>query len=184
MLKNTDKWYGDIAKFFHWVVAALLFGMFMIAYVMINLPKTDFRFSLYDIHKATGILLFSLIAFRFIWRLINIQPTLPASLPRWQRSAAHVNILSLYLLMILMPITGFFTSTLGGHAISFYSLITISPLAHDKAASLFFSYAHEIVSILLIVAFFLHIMGAYYHHYVLKDDILKRMLKRTEGLSA
>ncbi len=74
-----------------------------------------------------------------------------------------------------MPMTGFLTSTLGGHDISFYGIFTISPLAHNQSASAFFSAAHEILSYLLSIAFVFHIIGTLYHHYFLKDEIFKRM---------
>ena len=175
MIKNTLTTYGHIAKFFHWLMAIFFIGMFVIAYTMINISKSDFRYSLYDFHKATGILLFSLVALRLSWRLINIQPVLSVVLPFWQRLAARWNIIVLYILMFLMPMTGFLTSTLGGHDISFYGIFTISPLAHNQSASAFFSAAHEILSYLLSIAFVFHIIGTLYHHYFLKDEIFKRM---------
>src|ERR1700733_3355010 len=156
MLKNTSSTYGVIAKSFHWVMALLFVGMFIVAYIMINIPKSDFRNSLYDLHKATGILLFLLVALRYSWRMINIQPTLAKSIAYWQRQAAKWNIIMLYFLMFIMPVPGFLTSTLGGHDISIYHMLVISPLAHDKAMSTFFSQAHEILSYLLITVFTLH----------------------------
>ena len=176
MLKNTISTYGSMAKFFHWIMALLFFGMFIVAYIMINISKSDFRYSLYDLHKATGLLLFGLVALRLIWRKVTTQPVLSKIVPGWQQRAAKWNVVLLYILMIVMPMTGFLTSTLGGHPITFYSIFTIDPLAHDNASSEFFSEAHEILSYLLIAAFLFHVLGALYHHYFLKDDVLKRML--------
>lgn len=174
MLKNTSSTYGMVAKSFHWLMAALLIGMFIIAYIMTNMDKSPLRWSLYDIHKATGLLLFALFAMRLSWRMLNEQPTL-SHIPKWQRQAAKINILFLYLLMCVMPITGFLTSTLGGHDITFYGLFTITPFANNETASDFFGEAHEIISYLLIAAFSLHVVGALYHHFFLKDEVLKRM---------
>ncbi len=176
MIKNTTSNYGIIAKSFHWLMAALLIGMFIIAYIMINMGKSPYRWTLYDIHKATGLLIFVLFAMRLFWRMLNTQPTL-SHIPRWQQRAAKTNILFLYLLMCIMPITGFLTSTLGGHDITFYGLFTITAYAHNEVASDFFGQAHEIISYLLIAAFSLHVMGALYHHFLLKDGVLKRMWK-------
>lgn len=178
MIKNTSMAYGSVAKFFHWLMAILLIGMFIVAYIMTNLPKSDFRFALYNLHKATGLLLFGLVAFRLAWRWINVQPPLSPLLPRWQRFAAKMNILVLYVTMFLMPITGFLTSTLGGHTVSFYNLFVIQPLANNEVASDWFSEAHELVSYVLIAAFILHVLGAIYHHYFIKDDTLTRMWLR------
>lgn len=154
-------------------MALLFFGMFAVAYVMINISKSDFRLSLYDLHKSTGVLLLLLVFLRLFWQAINTKPDL--AVPNWQRQIAKWNIRTLYVLMFVMPITGFLTSTLGNHIISVYGLIKISPLANNKAASLFFSNAHELLSFLLIAVFILHLLGALYHHFILKDDVLKRI---------
>jgi cytochrome b561 len=176
MLKNTRTKYGMIAKILHWGMALLFFGMFPLGYIMEGLADADFKFSLFDLHKATGLVLFSLVALRLCWRFISDQPGLDQSVPLWQRRAASGNIIFLYLLMVAMPVSGFFMSTLGGHDISFYGLFTVAALAHDKAASGFFAYIHEYVSYAMIAAFILHLLGALYHHYVLKDNVLKRMV--------
>lgn len=177
MIKNTQTTYGAIAKSFHWIMATLFVGMFIVAYIMINLSKSDFKFSLYDLHKATGLLLFGLVALRLSWRLFNASPKLPRSIPAWQRIASSGNILLLYFLMFAMPITGFLTSTLGGHAISFYGTFHLAPLANSKPLSETFSNAHEILSYLLLAAFTLHLAATIYHHYILKDEVIGRMWK-------
>lgn len=181
MLKNTQTTYGFATKSLHWVMAALFIAMFTVAYIMTSLPKTRFILSLYDLHKATGILLFILFVIRLAWRYINLQPDLPDSIPAWQRFSASANIVLLYMLMLSMPLTGFLTSTLGGHQITFYHLATLDPLAHNKAYSAFFSSAHEWISYLLIAAFSIHVLGTLYHHYILKDNVLRRMLFRVKA---
>lgn len=181
MLKNTQTTYGFATKSLHWVMAALFVAMFAVAYIMTNLPKTRFILSLYDLHKATGILLFMLFAIRLAWRCINPQPGLPDTIPAWQRISANANIALLYMLMLSMPLTGFLTSTLGGHQISFYHLAILDPLANNKYYSVFFSSAHEWISYLLIAALSLHVLGTLYHHYILKDNVLRRMLFRVKA---
>ena len=176
MLKNTNVNYGLVARFFHWGMALLFFGMFPLGYIMESLSDSDFKFSLFDLHKATGLCLFSLVALRLFWRFISAQPGLPRTVPLWQRRAASWNIILLYVFMVVMPISGFLTSTLGGHKITFYSLFTISPIAQDKGASEFFAGVHGWVSYVMIAAFVLHLLGALYHHYLLKDNVLKRIV--------
>jgi cytochrome b561 len=175
MIKNTRYSYGYFSKGFHWAMAVLFLVMFIVAYIMINISQSDLMYSLYDFHKATGMLLFCLVMLRLSWRLVNVQPDLVKSLPIWQRRAAKLNILVLYFLMFSMPMAGFLTSTLGGHDISIYHLFLIPALAHNQLASDFFSTVHEILSYILIAAFVLHVTASFYHHYFIKDDVLKRM---------
>lgn len=150
-------------------MAALIIGMFMVAYTMINIPASHFSDLLFSLHKATGLLLFGLVIVRLIWRFINIEPKLPPSIPFWQRQLSKFNITALYLLMLAMPLTGFLMSTLGDHAVSFYGIFTVSPLADNQLLSKFFSKAHEILAYLLIASFGLHVIGAFYH------PVLQRM---------
>lgn len=176
MIKNSLTTYGFIAKSFHWLMALLFTGMFIVAYIMINIPKSEFRFSLYDLHKATGILLFTLVGLRLAWRFFNVQPEL-TNIPTWQKIAAKGNIALLYLIMIIMPVSGFLTSTLGGHDISFYGIFTFAPLDHNAEYSEFFAEAHEYLSYLFIAAFSVHVLGSLYHHYFLRDGIFKKIWK-------
>jgi cytochrome b561 len=169
MLKNTTTVYGTLAKVFHWLMAVLIISMFMLAYTMINIPASHFSDRLYNLHKATGLLLFGLVVLRLIWRFINSVPKLPPSIPLWQRQLAKFNITALYLFMLAMPLTGFLMSTLGNHVISFYGIFTVSPLADSQLASKFFAKAHEILAYLLIASFTLHVIGAFYH------PVLQRM---------
>lgn len=175
MIKNTIHSYGQPAKFFHWIMALLFLGMFSVGYIMTNTSKSSLIYSLYDLHKATGLVLFNLVALRLIWRFINVQPA-PPKLPAWQLFAAKSIVFILYFCMIAMPITGFLTSTLGGHDISFYTLFNIAPLAHNKDWSEFFSDAHDYLSYTMLVAFIIHMTAAFYHHYVLNDEVLRKIL--------
>ena len=109
MLKNTRTTYGGVIKFFHWTMAMLFIGMFGVAYTMTNISPSPVRSVLYDVHKATGLLLFGFFTLRLIWRLMQVQPEVPVSMPLWQKRAAAWNIFALYTVMLLMPVTGFLT---------------------------------------------------------------------------
>lgn len=174
MRRKIEYDYGLTAKLLHWVMAVLFLMMFVVAYIMINLPKSAFRLSLYNLHKATGLLLFGLFVVRFLRRFFVSQPAMPV-MPRWQQLAVHSNIFLLYCLMLTMPVTGFLTSTLSGHDVSFYGWASIPALANNVFWSGYFSRLHERLSWLLAAAFTLHVLGAFYHHYFLRDNVLKRM---------
>ncbi len=163
MLKNTVTRYGSTAKFFHWLMAVLVISMFIIAYTMINIPTSYFSDYLYKLHKATGLLIFGLVILRLVWRCINIAPKLPPSIPFWQRRLAGFNVIALYLLMFIMPITGFFMSSFGHHTVSFYGIFTLPPLANKPRLSQFFAKAHEVFAYLFIASLILHVIGAFYH---------------------
>ena len=180
MLTNTKNSYGTIAKLLHWGMALLFIGMFIVAYIMINITKSPFRYSLYDLHKATGLLIFALFAIRLGWKSVNIRLK-PESFNRFQIRAAKINIALLYFLMFAMPASGFLTSMLGGHDVTFYHLFTITPFYLNNAGSEFFSSVHEYLSYILIAAFSLHVIATIYHHFFLRDNTFNRMWLQTKS---
>jgi cytochrome b561 len=175
MLKNKSDQYGMITILLHWVMALLFVGMFIAGFVMTNIPKSAMRSSLYDLHKATGLLLFILLVIRISWRFINIQPKLPQGMSSWMKLAAICTVITLYLLMFMMPVSGFFVSVTGGHSVSFYNLFAIAPFTENTVLSNVFSNLHELAAYTLILVLIMHVSGAMFHQFKLKDNILKRM---------
>lgn len=176
MLKNTSTSYGTVTKLFHWIMAIMIIGVVTVGFIMTRLAPSDFKWSLYGNHKATGVVLLSLIPLRILWRLFSKIPKLPETVPSWQRLAAHANIFLLYVLMVVMPLSGFLMSVMSGRSIDMFGLFTIEGFEKNQALS---SQAHEIHMTIawgiagLIV---LHTLGALYHHFIRKDNVLKRML--------
>lgn len=174
MLTNTRTSFGRISKIFHWMMFLIFLGMFAVAYTMINIPASNFRLSLYDLHKGTGLLILALAFLRLCWNSINQHPELPPGNKKLH-VAAKLNVFMLYSLMFLMPLTGICVSSFSGHDISFYGLFVIPPVGNNPAADELFTAAHGWLAYLLIAVFVLHVSGALYHHYIRKDDVLRRM---------
>ena len=61
----------------------------------------------YNIHKTNGIVIFLLALVRLGWRWAHPVPLLPADMPEWQAKLARTTHALLYLVLFLMPITGF-----------------------------------------------------------------------------
>lgn len=174
MLKNTTTTYGAVAKLLHWGMAALFVLMFTLGYIMINMRRSPLMFALYVLHKSTGMLLLFLCMLRVIWRLINIKPAYIAV--NWlQANVAKNTVITLYLLMLAMPLTGFLTSTLGGHVITIYWVYSIAPLAQNIYWSAIFTNYHYWLSWVLVTLVSLHMLGAFFHHFIVRDTTLKRM---------
>lgn len=80
--------------------------------------------------------------------------------------------------MLIMPLSGLLGSITGGHDVSFFGLFDIPALSNqDKVFSNFCWSTHETCAYLLIACVILHISGALYHHFILKDNVLRRMMK-------
>ena len=175
-LRNTKDSWGSVAKFLHWFIALLILGMIILGVVMGYFPK-PFRYTLYTIHKSIGLIVLMLIVARLIWRLLNPTPALPTTLPRWQKGAAHASHGLLYLCLLGMPLSGWMMSTAGGHGLNFWWLINLKmpfiPISKSLAGAA--KDAHTTLAWALGVLIVAHIIGAFYHHIKLKDNVLKRM---------
>jgi cytochrome b561 len=175
--RNTRNSYGSIAKAFHWLIAFMIIGMISVGVIMTEMLPSPEKFQLYGYHKATGVIVFFLVLLRLLWRLINTNPALPKTLTPWHKRVAKLSPIALYALIIIMPISGFIMSDAGGHPISMFGLFTLPDLIEknadlSKAAQLVHYYAAFILSGLIVS----HVLAALYHHYILRNVILVRML--------
>lgn len=176
MIKNTKNSYGLVAKTFHWIMALIIIGLVLVGFTMGNFTG-PLKGTLYGTHKALGVIALVLVACRLLWRLANTTPTLPQDIPTWQRLGAGANILLLYGLMFVMPLSGLFMSLFGGHEVSifgFYTLpaLTAGPTPEGKLAW----EVHTTVCWVLVASVSLHLLAGLYHHFGRRDNVLMRML--------
>lgn len=174
-LKNSETHFGFIAIFLHWLMAILIIGLLTVGLYMTSLPIGLLKLKLYGWHKALGILVLTLIFLRIIWRLTNVTPIL--SLPWLERIAARLAHLALYVLMLAMPLSGWFMSSAADLPPSFFGLFTLPSLVapNDELRQLF-GLIHEWLGYGLITIIIIHTLAALKHHFIDKDDILRRMI--------
>lgn len=181
-LRNTEQSYGSMTKFIHWAIVIAVYAMIAIGYLQQEMKEGAFQDQMYDFHKALGLTILFVMAFRVIWRFTNVSPSLPSTVPTWQRFASRFVHLSLYACLFLMPITGWIMATASGNTPSFFGLFNLpmpgiplnKPLAHTA------NEIHETVAIVLICAIVIHVAAAIKHHFVDKDNVLQRMLPNTK----
>lgn len=175
MIKNTSESYGIIARSFHWLMGLIIIGIIIAGFVMTSLEPNDQKWFIYAQHKAFGMIILTLIPLRLLWRFLNPQPKLPKETARWQVKAATLNVFFLYFCMLLMPFSGFLMSSFGGHPISIFNLFTIPPFEKHQIGGIMHE-IHEILAWGIAASVILHVLGALYHHFILKDNVLKRIL--------
>jgi cytochrome b561 len=181
MLKNTPKSFGIITKAFHWVMAAIMLPQIVVGYVMSGLGEGDpLKGVLIYYHKSMGILLLCLVIARIIWRLTEKNPALPKDMPKWQAVAAEWNLTFLYIMMGLMPLSGLLMSLLGGYPVKFFHYFTLSPLTEKSLTGYIFFKTHVIGGYIISASIILHVMAAFYHHLIRKDNVLKRMIVKVD----
>jgi cytochrome b561 len=176
-MKNTSENFGTVAKAFHWIMASVIIGLLAMGFMMAEMAPSPTKFKLYALHKSAGLTVFCLVILRLIWRLTHVVPRIPDSLGSVHRFLIKTSPFVLYSLMILMPISGFIMSDAGGHPVTFFGLYTLPNLFTknpdlSKTAQLIHHYtAWAFIGILVA-----HMGATFYHHFILKNTILQRML--------
>ncbi|GJL85550.1 MAG: cytochrome b561 [Micavibrio sp.] len=175
-LKTTDKEYGLVARGFHWTSALIVLALLSLGFYMAGLEYSPFKLQLYFWHKSFGILVLMLVTLRFCWRIYTEAPEPLASHKQWEKALSHIVHVLLYLGLITMPLSGWFMSSAGDFAASFFGLFDMPDLvSKDEALFKFLRQVHTWGAYALIVAIGLHALGAIKHHLIDKDDTLTRM---------
>lgn len=169
--------YDPVAKGLHWLVFILLAIEFVIAWTMPELKKGDQPTALVELHFSFGILILLTIIIRLLWRAAHPHPAPLQSVARWQNTLAIAMHHTLYASLVVMPFAGWAWASGRGWPISFFGLF---PLPHliSAGSSLgrIAGMLHGILGGLIVLMIIAHAGMALYHHYVLKNETLKRML--------
>lgn len=178
-LGNTTLRYGSIAILLHWAMALLLVALLGTGFYMVRLPDVGYdteKITLILVHKAIGMLALSLAVLRLAWRLAQALPRFVDTLPAWQQVSAIFVHLSLYALMLALPVTGWLMSSAGGYPVPFFGLFDVPDLiAPNEALFRTLIDVHRWLAFALAFFAVLHAAAALRHHLLLKDDTLRRM---------
>ncbi|MBA3661258.1 MAG: cytochrome b [Gammaproteobacteria bacterium] len=173
--RNSLFSYGSVAKFFHWLIALLIIAMLIYGYFLENIPKAYAGFA-YNLHKMTGITIFALVVLRMLWGAINPKPMIPPGTPMWQRLSEYLVHYTLYLCILAMPLAGWIGSSAAGKAPHLGGINFMLPIAQSKTISSASFFIHNNLAIIIIVLVSVHVLAALYHHFIKRDNILRRML--------
>jgi cytochrome b561 len=127
-------------------------------------------------HKSFGAVILILIVMRFIWRSINVSPKANDPENITQKMLANIMHRGLYILMLAQPLAGIIMSQAAGYPVSFFGLFEF-PVFLEKSKMLaeVARNAHGTIWVILALAVFGHVAASLYHHFIKKDDTLKRM---------
>lgn len=174
-LRNSETSYGCIAKYFHWLMAILLIGMLIFGFFLDDIPK-EYKGLAFTIHKLTGLFILFLAVLRLIWTTINLKPSLPLDILPWQRFFERFIHYSLYVLIIVMPLAGFLGAVAGGRPPRLGPIVFSLPINKSENVSSLAFFFHDKIAILLIIFISIHVLAAFYHHFIKADDVLRRMV--------
>ena len=175
-LRSTDNQWGSVAKFFHWVIAAaILFnGCFGLLMDLASSPMQ--KIGWLALHKSIGLTVLALWLLRVLWRWRDGRPREEPA-PRWQLLAARFTHFALYLLIALIPLSGWWFNSVTGKPLQWFKLFNLPPLVAKNDALRHFAHGvHEYLFWLLLLLLVAHVGAALKHHVFDEDNVLRRML--------
>lgn len=180
--------YSAVAIVLHWLIALAIAALVIMGIVMTGLPDTELtrKFALYQWHKSIGVTVLGLSLLRLAWRLTHRPPPLPDNLKPWERLAARATHVGFYVLIIAIPLLGWAMVSASPYNIPtlLYGAVPWPHLPVPKAGFEAFKAVHVWLAFGTLALLALHVAAALKHHYILRDDVLARMLpflRRREG---
>ena len=176
---NTTNKYPALMRIMHWGVGLLILGIIAIGWYMAWLDKSvSYKYELYHWHKSFGVLVIFLVAARLVIRWCSKFPPPLATVKPVERKFGTLVHWSLYLLMILVPLSGYFMSDAAGKDIPLFNLVMPSFLDKDPQLAGLLHSIHIKIPYVLLGLIALHIAASIKHRYFDKpeNDVLKRML--------
>ena len=175
-LRNTSRSWGTLAKLLHWLVAVGVFALVYYGLLQADMERGPEKLAVRATHGSIALLVFVLMTVRIMWRLMNETPAPPGGMPAWQRRVSSLVHGSLYVFVLIQIFAGAMTVATGGKPLPFFGLFTLRlPVAEDSDSHHFWEEVHEFSWVIIVGLIVVHVIAALYDHFVLKNDVLRRM---------
>lgn len=181
---GSERW-SLPSKSFHWIMAFATLGTAALMYYsqiyeaqaeVSEAARQRYR-ELLSVHKSLGLLVLFLVPFRFAWNRYQPRPPLPDTLTPAQQRLATAAHHSLYVLLLLIPLLGWFASMAYGGRTHFFGLFEMPVIvAKNHDASVVYRNAHIWLGWLMFALLLLHVAAALWHHFLRRDATLAQML--------
>ena len=167
--------YGVAHKSFHWLIFALLAAQYAVGSIMPHIGKDTRDESWVHWHFVIGAAIMFFIFVRLLWRLTH--PVALLAMSAWQTRLANLTHLGLYLLIFVMTVLGWAAANYRGWTVWLFGIVPLpnlaakgTPWAHTAGD------IHDWMVYVLLAFIVLHVAGALYHYFILRDRTLQRML--------
>jgi cytochrome b561 len=179
--RNSTERYGLLSTGLHWFTLLLLAAVYACIELRELFPKgSDLREGLKTWHFMLGLSVLILAALRLAVRMTGALPRVEPESPGWQKQLAVLMHYALYGFMIAMPLAGWLMLSAAGKPIPFFGLHWPALMGESKNVAEFIKEIHETGGT---VGYFLigfHAAAALFHHYLLGDGTLRRMLPKPD----
>ena len=173
ILNNKIK-YGLLSKIFHWLTAAGLLIQIPLGFYLVDLDFDQTRVDIENYHILFGLIIFYVTLIRLIFKVLTPIPDFKGSAFLGQKFISRLNHLLLYLALLTITISGIFKKLFNGESLFiFFKKIN---LTYNYELSEQFYSIHILANYALIGLITLHILAVLFHKFLLRENILKRIL--------
>ncbi|WP_268801113.1 cytochrome b [Pseudomonas huanghezhanensis] len=178
MTPSTHR-YNRLSLTLHWLMLGLFIGVYACIQLKGLAPRgSTLRSAALGMHGLFGLSVFALVWLRLLGRLMNKAPTITPTPPGWQLGLASLMHALLYALMIATPILAWLMLAAAGKPVPYFEFFIPAPVAVDPALARQLKSWHELVGNAGYWLIGLHAVAGLFHHYVVRDNTLRRMLPR------
>ncbi|QDZ29932.1 cytochrome b [Noviherbaspirillum sp. UKPF54] len=158
----------------HWITALLVILLWCLGETIDWFPRGTPRVTMRSLHISLGVILGLVIAYRIWWRSTGGVRLPPAETGKLQTLATAIHFL-LYAGVVATVVIGVANVWVRGDTI--FNLFTVPKLdPANKPLRETIEELHELAANIVIVLAALHAGAALMHHYLWKDQVLRRML--------
>lgn len=170
--------YTRTAIAMHWLIALLIVCGFALGWVMTDIPGfTPTKLKYFSWHKWIGCTVFALAVLRILWRATHVAPPMPRRMPHWQKVAANLVHVLLYVLMIAIPASGYLYSSAANIPVVYLGIVPLPRIiAPNPELKVIFKAVHIALNYSLLGLVALHVVAAVKHQWVDRDGLLSRMI--------
>lgn len=174
---DASERYGRLTIALHWLMLLLIIAVYACMELREFYPRgSDPREALKAWHFTLGLTVFALVWVRLLARLIGPRPAINPPLPAWQALGARLLHVVLYAFMIVMPLAGWLILSASGATIPFWFTDLPALVAENEALAETVEDLHETIGSVGYWLIGLHAAAGLYHHYIRRDDALRRIL--------
>jgi cytochrome b561 len=157
--------YSRAAMWFHWIIAALIIVNLLLGFFRGEFDR-EARGTVMFLHKSTGFAILALSLARLGWRLTHRPPAFDPVLARWEVALARAAHGLFYVLMIVIPVTGWLVVSRSGKPTSIFGLVDVPalPFARTEGAHELWEGVHGNLGWAIVALIVLHVAGALKHH--------------------
>jgi cytochrome b561 len=167
--------YSPAAKVLHWMVVVLIAAQFAVAWSMPHIGRNTQPETLINLHFSLGVAVLAVMLVRLVHRVAAGAPV-TATLPVLGM-AARITHWLLYMLLVVLPVLGWMNASWRGFPVALFGLELPKLMPTRLPGWNWTGDLHALLSnYVLLTLVILHILAALYHHFVLRDRVLKSML--------